>query len=127
MKATLCVFVALVAVTSAAPAFMRRAACTNQRFCTTTCTCGSGAADGCDGALKYCTTNTVSTPGVCSTTDGTTAVSGACKCGTSTVTAPAVQFVDAAQGAFCLYSKAAVGGTANTQASVGTCAKLAAP
>merc|ERR1719506_1662727 len=126
MKATLCVFVALVAVTSAAPA-LRRGACTNLRFCTTTCSCGTTAGDTCNAATKYCTGGAVSTPAVCSNTAGTTAVTGACKCGTSTVTAPAAQFVDAAQGKFCLYSKAAVGGTANTQASIASCAKVAAP
>merc|ERR1711871_1859666 len=127
MKATLCVFVALVAVTSAAPTFManRRGACVDQRFCTSTCSCGTTSGDTCNQAVKYCTTNTVSTPTVCSNTDGTTAVTGACQCGTSTVTAPATQFVDAAQGAYCLYSKNTATGGSNTQASSGSCPKVA--
>merc|ERR1712167_550412 len=117
MKATLCVLVALVAVTSAAPA-LRRGACTTLRFCTTTCSCGTTTCDTCNAATKYCTTNTVSTPTVCSNTDGTTAVSGACQCGTSTVTTPAAQMSNAAQGAYCLYSKATAGGRAGRRVAL---------
>merc|ERR1719399_2705718 len=125
MKATLCVFVALVAVTSAAPTFManRRGACTDQRFCTTTCSCGTTSGDTCDADTKYCTTNTVSTPVSClvasggaAATDGTKAAYQNCACGVKTVLEPATQKVDATTGQYCYLSKQ-VGGAAATQAS----------
>merc|ERR1719502_354255 len=136
MKATLCVFVALVAVTSAAPAFMgsnRRAACTDNAWCTTACKCDSDGqgGDDCTAATKFCAG--VGNSGVVTdacASDGTTAITAACTCGASTVTEPAAKKA-AFTGTpgtnnpeYCLLSKAT--DTANTRASTDTCPSLAA-
>merc|ERR1719502_2519644 len=129
MKATLCVFVALVAVTSAAPAFMqsnRRGACDDNDWCGTACKCDSDEAQNdCADATKYC--SNVGASGVVTSacagngqTDGSAPVSGACSCGAATVTAPTAKMTAAAQGKFCLLNKPNAQ-NANTQASVGTC------
>merc|ERR1719502_110255 len=97
MKATLCVFVALVAVTSAAPSWiMRRGTCaanneipcTDQTITNVICKCGTTAncAKG-----NYCHTNAC-TP-LCTNTDATTAASAACSCGSD--------YVAVAQNEFC--------------------------
>merc|ERR1719502_1717033 len=142
MKATLCVFVALVAVTSAAPAFMgsnRRAACTDNAWCTTACKCDSEGAGGddCTAATKFCAG--VGASGVvtdaCAHTDGTTALTAACTCGASTVTKVGATTAKAAffspapsptAPGYCYLSKASSSVAANTQASVGTCPKVTA-
>merc|ERR1719502_1155186 len=122
MKATLCVFVALVAVTSAAPAFMRRSACTANAWCGSTA-CQCAAANDCSTG-KYCATgNALST--ACTNTAGATVNDADCACGSTTVTAPAAKNVAAttAAGRFCYFSKNTASGAAGTQASVGKCAK----
>merc|ERR1719502_2514063 len=142
MKATLCVFVALVAVTSAAPAFMgsnRRAACTDNAWCTTACKCDSDGAGGddCTAATKFCAG--VGASGVvtdaCAHTDGTTALTADCTCGASTVTKVGATSAKAAffspapsptNPGYCYLSKASSSVAANTQASVGTCPKVTA-
>merc|ERR1719502_1995325 len=124
MKATLCVFVALVAVTSAAPAFMRRSACTANAWCGSTA-CQCAAANDCSTG-KYCATgNALST--ACTNTAGATVNDADCACGSTTVTAPAAKNVAAttAAGRFCYFSKNTASGAAGTQASVGKCAKRA--
>merc|ERR1719440_2694913 len=136
MKATLCVFVALVAVTSAAPAFMqsnRRGACGATGWCTSSsCDCGTGVA--CGATDKYCTVGTGSPApapvmtSACAVTTGATANSGACSCGSPAVTNPnTAKMVPAttAAGLFCYFSKNLATGADNTQASVGKCAKRA--
>merc|ERR1719502_1472312 len=122
MKAILCVFVALVAVTSAAPAFMRRSACTANAWCGSTA-CQCAAANDCSTG-KYCATgNALST--ACTNTAGATVNDADCACGSTTVTAPAAKNVAAttAAGRFCYFSKNTASGAAGTQASVGKCAK----
>merc|ERR1719502_938958 len=124
MKAILCVFVALVAVTSAAPAFMRRSACTANAWCGSTA-CQCAAANDCSTG-KYCATgNALST--ACTNTAGATVNDADCACGSTTVTAPAAKNVAAttAAGRFCYFSKNTASGAAGTQASVGKCAKRA--
>merc|ERR1719498_560890 len=147
MKATLCVFVALVAVTSAAPTFMhsnRRSACSSSGWCSSTCTCGGSTS--CDAATKYCTVSG-SGPSYamlqkCGNTDGTTALTADCACGATTIThigsasaaaspAVAAAFFSPAPSptapGYCYFSKAAASdGAATTRASVGTCAKVTA-
>merc|ERR1719440_891875 len=142
MKATLCVFVALVAITSAAPTFnMRRAACTATGWCTSggACECPS-AAENCNADTKYCTgaatTKVMSTK--CGSTDGTTGLTSACACGAPTVThtgdsstanAKAAFFTTdptAAAPGYCLLSKAANSdAAATTRASVDMCPSIA--
>merc|ERR1719502_1163946 len=122
MKATLCVFVALVAVTSAAPTFMRRSACTANAWCGSTA-CQCAAANDCTTG-KYCATgNALST--ACTNTAGATVNGADCACGSTTVTEPAAKNVAAttAAGRFCYFSKNTASGAAGTQASVGKCAK----
>merc|ERR1719440_1947819 len=148
MKATLCVFVALVAVTSAAPAFMRRnpAACTAGAWCGgTACTC-TNAGDCSSSANQYCKAGANAQAAkilsvACAHTDGTTALTADCTCGATTVThigtataaanpAVAAAFFSPAPSptapGYCYLSKAAASDTnSNTRASVGTCAKRA--
>merc|ERR1719440_2187566 len=129
MKATLCVFVALVAVTSAAPAFMRRnpAACTAGAWCGgTACTC-TNAGDCSSSANQYCKAGANAQAAkilsvACAHTDGTAtaaanpAVAAAFFSPAPSPTAPG----------YCYLSKAAASDTnSNTRASVGTCAKRA--
>merc|ERR1719473_1440454 len=134
MKATLCVFVALVAVTSAAPAFIaasnRRAACGATGWCGSTCKCLSTAgSDDCTGTnAKYCTnpgtSGVVSTK--CTNVNGGTALTATCACGAETVAEPTAKIAafsavptTSAPG-FCLLSKN-TGAGANTRASTDTC------
>merc|ERR1712100_708017 len=146
MKATLCVFVALVAVTSAAPTFMQSnrrnapAACTADAFCgAQACTCvanGNGDCVSANNAVpQYCKTGNVKLT-QCTGTGGTTgalALSADCACGATTVTFPAS--INTAKIApmpagicandvvgFCLLNKPdANNNNAPTQASTSTC------
>merc|ERR1719261_527904 len=133
MKATLCVFVALVAVTSAAPAFMQSnrrnpPACTNNKFCDPTCTCANNGNGDCNAVTKYCSGGTVSSKTACSNTDGTAVVDANCECGKAGVLVPTTEFVAAVTTGdkFCYFSKSAANAAADTQASVGACPKVSA-
>merc|ERR1719274_435192 len=127
MKATLCVLVALVAVTSALPSFVhsnRRGTCAATGWCAAACKCDTGAsADDCTGTNANWCTNPGGSGAVtpaCSNTDGTVKATAACKCGSATVTTPAAKKVDTAANGYCLLETAS--SAANIGASTGTCA-----
>merc|ERR1719267_494715 len=150
MKVTLCIALALVAVASAAPfewQDTRRGpndACSSSNggftppgWCTATA-CKCAANDDCKATTTYCVAGSsaaVSNDGCADDKmDGATAITAACKCGKSGVTAPAAGIKTWVGGAnpsptapqYCLLSKATASGAANTRASTDTCPSLAA-
>merc|ERR1719181_1226146 len=133
MKATLCVFVALVAVTSAVPTFMqsnRRGACTATGWCASACTCLTGQSDECDGTnAKYCANPGSSgvVTAKCTNLNGGTALTATCACGADTTAEPAAKIAafsatpTASAPGFCLLSKNTGSSVATSRASTDTC------